>query len=165
MANRQQAKSDVRAKYIQGMPLSSASELSGVAYPTARNWKRKAKTDGDDWDIARAARRMSNTGIEEMTGQILEEMSAQFMATLTALKANPDMPPAQKAEILSRLSDSYVKTINAAGKGNPRLSTLSIAMDILRDLTAFIATNNPAMREPFIEILEAFGPEIAKKYG
>ncbi len=165
MAIDHKIKTEVRAKFIQGQSLQTAADLAGASYQSARNWKRKAKTAGDDWELARAARRLSSGGLEEMTGQILEELSTQFMATLNDVKAKGDIPPAQKAEILARLSDSYVKTINAAAKGNPKLSELSIAMDILRELAAFIATHHPKLRDSFIEVIESFGPEIAKKYG
>jgi transposase len=155
----------VRAHFVQGMSLPAAAKLCGVSYQTARNWKRKAKEDGDCWDNARAARRMSGSGMKEMTEQILEEMSVQFMSTLNALKNKDDMEPAVKADILARLSDSYIKTMNAASKGNPGLSALSIAMDMLRDLSLYIGTNFPQLREPFIEVIDGFGPELAKKYG
>lgn len=165
MAIDQKIKSDVRTKYVQGQPLATAAELAGASYQSARNWKRSAKEAGDDWDLARSARRLSGGSMEELTGQILEEMSIQFMATLNDVKEKKDIQPAQKAEILARLSDSYVKTINAAARGNPRLSELSIAMDILRDMSTFISANHPKLRDQFIEVIEGFGPEVAKKYG
>ncbi|MCW5300898.1 DUF1804 family protein [Herbaspirillum lusitanum] len=158
-------KNEVRAKYVQGQPLATAADLAGASYQTARNWKRIAKQSGDDWDVARAARRLSGGGMEELTGQILEEMSTLFMATLNDIKEKTDIPPGQKAEILARLSDSYVKTINAAARGNPRLSELSIAMDLLRDMSTYVNAHFPKLRDQFLEIVEGFGPEIAKKYG
>lgn|GEM_PF-6826571 len=103
--------------------------------------------------------------MEELTGQILEEMSVLFMATLNDIKEKTDIPPGQKAEILARLSDSYVKTINAAARGNPRLSELSIAMDLVRDMSTYVNAHFPKLRDQFLEIVEGFGPEIAKKYG
>lgn len=165
MAAKPEMRAKVRANFVQGMSLPNSADDAGVSYQTARNWKRADKSKGDCWDTARAARRMSGGGMAEMTGQILEEMAVQFMATLTALKEKKDMEPAKTAEILSRLSDSYVKTINAAAKGNPSLSALSIAMDILRELSLYIGTNFPQLRDAFVEIIEGFGPELAKKYG
>jgi len=86
MAIDQKIKTDVRTKYVQGQSLATAAELVGASYQTARNWKRKAKESGDDWDVARAARRLSGGGMEELTGQVLEEMSTQFLATLNDVK-------------------------------------------------------------------------------
>lgn len=155
----------VRANYIQGMHLTIASEAAGVSYQTARNWKRIAKESGDDWDIARQARVISGGGMAEMTGAILEELAVQFAATLAVVKETIDMPPLQKAEILTKLSDSYVKTISAASRGNPKLSELAIGMDILRDLAAHISDKYPSLKGDFLTVIESFGPEIAKKYG
>ncbi|WP_211452591.1 DUF1804 family protein [Collimonas antrihumi] len=165
MAIDHKVRAEVRSKYVQGQTLATAAELGGASYQSARNWKRKAKADGDDWDIARAARRMSGGGMEELTGQVLEEMAVQFLATLEDVKVKKDMAPAQKAQILAQLSDSYVKTVNAAARGNPRLSELSIAMDLLRDLSHYIGGKFPQLREPFLEVIEGYGPEIARKYG
>lgn len=165
MAHDPKVRAEVRARYVQGMPLTTAAAFVRVSHATARNWKRAAKDAGDDWDIARAARRVSSSGIEELTSQVLEEMAAQFLATLEAIKAHKDMPPVQKAEVLAQLSDSYVKTVNAAARGNPKLSKLSVAMEFVKDLSAYIASNFPALHEPFINVLEAWAPELARKYG
>lgn len=165
MASDPKIRQTVRANYVQGMPLTVASESAGVSYQTARNWKRIAKESGDDWDIARQARVISGGGMAEMTGAILEELAVQFAATLTAVKEQLDMPPLQKAEILTKLSDSYVKTISAASRGNPKLSELAIGMDILRDLAAHISDKYPSLKTDFLTVIESFGPEVAKKYG
>lgn len=165
MAADPKVKTEVRASYVHGMSLPMAASASDVSYQTVRNWKRKDKAAGDDWDKARAARRMSGSGIKDMTDQILEEMAVQFMATLTALKEKKDIDPAQKAEILSRLSDSYVKTMNAAAKGNPSLDKLSVAMELIQHLSEFVALQFPQLRSQIVDVIEAFGPEIVKKYG
>lgn len=82
MAHDPKVRNQLRAKYLQGMPLTTAADVCKVSYQTARNWKRAAKEAGDDWDISRAAQRMSRTNIDNMTSQVVEEMSMQFLATL-----------------------------------------------------------------------------------
>jgi len=165
MAHDQKTRNQVRAKYIQGLPLATAAETCQVAYQTARNWKRAAKENGDDWDHARAARRLSKGSIEELTNQVLEELTTQFMATFEAMKADPTMDAVKKSDILARLSDSYVKTVNAAGRANPALNELSRTMDVLKDLSEFIADRFSKHRAAFLEILEAYGQEVARKHG
>lgn len=165
MAHDPRVRADVRARYVQGMPLTTAAEMGGISHSTARNWKRTAKAEGDDWDIARSARRVSTSGVEEMTSQVLEEMVVQFLATLEAIKEHETMPPAEKAEILARLSDAYVKAVNSASKGNPKLSKLGIAMEVIRDLSAFIAGEFPALHGGFLDVLDCFGPQLTRKYG
>lgn len=88
----------------------------------------------------------------------------QFLATLEELKNNQKLQPVQKADILARLSDSFIKTVNAAGRSNPKLATLSICMDVLRDFASFVQAKYPKEHARFIAYLEEFGQEVAKKY-
>lgn len=164
MAHDPKVRNQLRAKYLQVMPLTTAADVCKVSYQTARNWKRAAKEAGDDWDISRAAQRMSRTNIDNMTSQVVEEMSMQFLATLEELKNNQKLQPVQKADILARLSDSFIKTVNAAGRSNPKLATLSICMDVLRDFASFVQAKYPKEHARFIAYLEEFGQEVAKKY-
>jgi len=165
MAHDLATRQSVRSKYIQGMPLDAAAELSEVAYQTARNWKRKSKLEGDDWDIARRAKRLSTGGVSDLTGQFLEDMAEQFLAVMQGMREATDMKPMQKSEILLKLSDAYIKTMAAAAKGNPKLDRLSVAMDLIQDLTAFVAEHQPAIRTQFLDLIEAFGPEVVRKFG
>lgn len=165
MAHADTTRNQVRAKFVQGLPLETAAELSEVSYNTARNWKRKAKLDGDDWDIARRAKRMTRGGIAEMTGEIMEDMVEQFAATMKSMQAVKDMQPMHKADILLKLSDAYVKTMAAAARGNPKLDRLSVAMDVLRELGAYVAEHYPQMRTDFLDVAESFGPEVVRKFG
>lgn len=165
MAHPDAVRSKVRSKFISGMPLEAAAQLCDVSYNTARNWKRAAKDTGDCWDAARRAKQISRGGMSEMTGQIMEDMVEQFSATMTAMKEVQDMPPLDKASILLKLSDAYVKTMAAAARGNPKLDSLAVAMDLLRELGAFIGDQFPEHRQAFLDIVEAFGPEVVRKFG
>jgi CRISPR/Cas system CMR subunit Cmr4 (Cas7 group RAMP superfamily) len=145
--------------------LQTAAELSGVSYNTARNWKRQAAEDGDDWDVARNAKRLSRGSVEELTGQILQDLVEQFTVTIEAMKKADNMSAQQRAEILVQLSDSYVKSISAAGKANPKLNRLSVAMEVVKELAAYIAERHPKHRQLFIDILEDYGPNMAQHFG
>lgn len=165
MAHDPKIRQQVRAKFIQGMPLTTAAQVCGVSHATARNWKSKAAEEGDDWDIGRNARRISQGGVEELTGQILQDLAEQFTATIGAMKTATDMPPQTKAEMLAQLSDSYVKTIRAAAGANPKLNRLSVAMEVIKELGAFVNERYPKQRQAFIDIVEAFGPSIVQHFG
>ncbi len=154
----------VRAKYVQGMPLATASETLSVPYATARAWKRKAADEGDDWDIARNAKRLTANGADGLTGHILHDMAEQFEATIKSMREAKDLPPQTKAEILVRLSDAYIKTMQAAGRGNPKLNRLAVAMDVIKELIGFVAEDYPKLRSQFIEVAEAFGPVLAQRF-
>ncbi|MCP5246054.1 MAG: DUF1804 family protein [Burkholderiales bacterium] len=132
---------------------------------TINRWKKTAFKNGDDWDKARAAARLSGQGAEAVTVAVLEDFVLLFQSTLADVKSDQDITPLQKAEVISRLSDAYTKTINAAAKGNPKLDKLSFAADILRDLVQFIQTHYPQHAQAMEQVLVPFGEEIGKRYG
>ncbi len=164
MAYDQSVRNKVRAKYVQGLPLASAAELAKVPYNTARNWKRQAGEDGDDWDVARNAKRLTQGSVQDLTGQILMDLAEQFEATIKAMREAKDLAPQAKADMLLKLSDGYVKTMAAAGRGNPKLNRLAVAMDVLKELAGFIADKYPKQRAQFLDMAEAFGPVLAQRF-
>ena len=165
MAYDNATKAKVRAAYIKGMPLDAASTSAGVPYNTARNWKRKADADGDDWDVARRANQLSSGSVGDVMQQVMDSLAQQFAATLTALEDKEDMPPLDKANILLKLSDAFVKTMAAAARGNPKLDRLAVAMEVVQLMAAFVGEHYPDIRKRFIEVVQAFGPEVVRHFG
>jgi hypothetical protein len=156
----------VRAAYVyEALSLESAAEKQGVPHSTARRWKRGAKAEGDDWDKARAAARMAGSGMQAVAGAVVEDFVLLFQSTLEALKAAGDIPPLDKAEAISRLSDAFSKTVKAAGMADPALSRLSLSMEVLEALGSFINDKFPQHGTAFLEVLEPFGVELARRYG
>ena len=72
MAHDHETRRKVRAAFVQGMPLTSAAEINHVRYATARKWKADDAKSGNDWDIARNARRMSSSGVEAFANQVMD---------------------------------------------------------------------------------------------
>lgn len=165
MAYTEKVKAKVRADFIRGHTLKGAAANNEVPYETTRAWKRQARQDGDDWDIARAAARISVGGIKTLTAEVIEDFVHLFQVTIDDIKNAPNTDPLKKAEAISRLSDAYQKTVKAAGASNPELSRLAIAMDVLQRLAQFIQRRHPELREGFLEILEPFGKELSRVYG
>jgi len=165
MAYGDEIKRKVRENYIKGMPLTSAATSVDVPYETARNWKRKAELAGDDWDNVRAAHSVSKSGVKALTAAIIEDFVSLFKSTIDQVKVNEEMPALQKAQIIAQLSDSYAKTIKAAGDSNPKLSALAVAMEVIKKLAEFIRDHYPQLMESYAEILEPFGEEISRTYG
>src|SRR5574341_1435124 len=98
----------LRAAYVHdAQTVEAAAARLKLPVGTARRWKRVAKAAGDDWDKARAAARIAGSGIQAVAGAVLEDFVLLFQSTLTALKADPDLSPGEKAEALSRLSDAF----------------------------------------------------------
>ncbi len=164
MAYSQEVKTKVRKSFIQGHPLKAAADLNSVPYETVRAWKRNAKATGDDWDSAKAAIRISSSGVQALTAEVIEDFVLLFQTTIEDIK-NADIPALQKADAIARLADAYNKTIKAAGASNPELSALSIAMDVLQRQVDFIRKRFPQHVDVFMEILEPFGEELSRVFG
>lgn len=165
MAYDQTTRGKVRSKYLQGLPLQTAASLCKVPYNTARNWKREAADRGDDWDLAKNARRMSKGGMEEMANEVLGGLAEQFLATIEAIKSDPKMDATKRADILVKLMDGYNKAIGAASRAMPNGNRLAVAMDVLKFLTMFIGKSAPKLQKQFIELAEAAGPEFVAEFG
>ncbi len=165
MAHSQETKRKVRSEYVKGMPLKAAAALHNVPYGTARTWKEAASNAGDDWDVARAALRLSDGGVKALTAEVIEDFVHMFKSTIDAVKADKKLSPLQKADVLAKLSDAYQKTIKAAGSSNPGLSKLAIALDVLRKQLDFIRDRYPKHTPIFMEILEPFGEYLSREFG
>jgi len=163
MAHDAKTRHKVRATYVQGAPLTEAAATHEVPYQTALNWKRADKAAGNDWDMARQARRMTRGGQASLTNEVLESLAEQFALTLQQMQSAPDIEPLKRAQMLLGLSDAYSKTMAAAARGNPTLDALAVVMDVMRELGTFVAECFPELRAPMLDVLEAFGPHIINK--
>ncbi len=166
MAHPQEKITAARAAYVyEALTLEAVAQKCNVSKGTLARWKKTALEDGNDWDRARAAARLSGQGAEAVTQAVLEDFVLLFQSTLTEVKTDKDIKPLAKAEVISRLSDAYNKTMSAVAKGNPKLNKLAVAMEVLQALAEFVRTHYPRHANAFGEILEPFGEEIAKSYG
>lgn len=165
MAYDQSTRKRVRAKYVQGLPLTAAAEACGVPYNTVRTWKRMAAAEGDDWDIAKNARHMTKDGVAEMANQVLGELAEQFLATLKVLKEDKALKAEARARILTQLMDGYNKAIAASTRALPNANRLATAMDVIRFLTAHIAERHPKLREQFLALVEGAGDDLVREFG
>lgn len=155
-------KNKLRAKYVQGMALTTAAEAVGVPYATCRTWKRQAAESGDDWDVARNARRMTKDGVAEMANQVMHEIAEQFLATIAAIKADKNMGAEARAKVLVQLMDAYNKAIHATGKATPHANRLAVAMDVVRFLTQRM---HGTARAEFLAVVETLGDALVKEFG
>lgn len=166
MAHPKEKKTAARAAYVyEALTLEVIARRIDASIGTVSRWKRDAGDGGDDWDRARAAARISGQGTEAVTQAVMEDFVLLFQSTLTEVKEATDIKPLAKAEIISRLSDAYNKTMSAVARGNPKLSKLAVAMEVMQALAGFIRQHYPKHANAFAEILEPFGEEMAKTYG
>lgn len=164
MAHAPEVRAAVRRTYVsERQPLEAAAERHGISYNTARQWKRTAKEQGDDWDRARSAARMAAGGLGDLTTQVLEEFALLFQSTMEQIGSS-EFDGIQKAEAMSRLADAYTKTMKAAGGGDSKIAKLATAMEVLEKLVAFIQQHYPQHGTALLEVLEPFGEELSKSY-
>ncbi len=132
-----------------------------VAQGTVARWKAGAKSQGDDWDVARAAATMQGEGFDRVVAEAVEGFTVMFQATIEQIKQEENLSPAGKAKLMAALADSFQKMINAAGRASPKLSKLAIAMEILTMLSQFVREEFPQHGEAFEEMLTPFGHKVS----
>lgn len=166
MAYSKQKISEARAAYVyEALNMRAIARKVNVPLSTVTRWKKAALGQGDDWDRARAAARLSGQGAEAVTIAVLEDFVLMFQSAMGDIKKDEDITPYAKVEMLSKLSDAYSKTVHSMSKANPKLDKLSFAADILRDLVQFIQINYPQHAQAMEQVLVPFGEEIGKRYG
>lgn len=157
---------EARSAYVyDALNLEGVSRKTNIPLGTIRRWKDAAKENGDDWDKARAAARLSAQGAEAVTAAVMEDFVLLFQSTLEDVKNSKDIKPLDKAEVLSRISDAYSKTMNAVAKGNPKMNKLSVAMEVLQLLAKHIQNDRPDLIEPFAALLGSFGEKLTEMFG
>ncbi|AXF86433.1 hypothetical protein DTO96_102187 [Ephemeroptericola cinctiostellae] len=163
--DRAEMRTKVRAGYVQGTDLTIVAAGHGVPYATAVSWKRADKERGDDWDTARRARQMAGAGAQEMFGQILEEVGAQYISALDLVKKDEKMSPAVRGELLVKMVDGLSKAAKLAGLVSPEVNELATAMKVIRLQNEYIAEHHPEMRLPFVDMMSEFGIELPRLLG
>lgn len=165
MAHPPESRSALRAAYVYDrLGMETAADKAGVSIATARRWKREAETEGDDWDRARSAARLAGDGNAVLMQMILDDYLTLHQATVEAVKADAEVTPIQKAEIISRLADAFTKTMAAVSKASPQLNKLGIATDVLQRLSRYAAQVHPQHASALLEVLEPFAAELAREY-
>jgi hypothetical protein len=163
MAKSADIRTRVRKHYVfDRLSLEQAAKLADVSYTTAKRWKEKAQTDGDDWEKLRSASSLAGGDIEQLSQQILTEMLVQFNATLDLIKADEEMAAVTRVELLSSLMDNIHKSMSAMKKFLPEANSLSIGMTVIRGLAEFVQNKYPQHGAALVEILEPFGEVLPR---
>lgn len=170
MAYPSEVRDTVRGAYVhERLPLAEAARRNDVRYETARSWKKQDKRRGDCWDMARDAARLIKGGMGEVSAGFLENFVRLFQSTVKGLeeareKNQSGYNPIEVAEALSRLADAYVKTVRAMTHSNPKLSKLSIAYEVMEELTGFIRENYPDRLAEWVDMLEPFSRQLSEVF-
>lgn len=164
MAHSQETRDRVRRLYIEGLPLSGAAVTAGVSYDSAREWAAKAKELGDDWDVARAAYRVSDQGIDDLNKQLVEDFARQVIVTTRELETAQGIKASEKAQLLAQLADAYSKFSKSFSRLNPQYSGLSVALDTLKTIAEFLKANDPDTLRALQPHIDAIGGILGKRY-
>jgi transposase len=165
MAHDHETRRKVRAAFVQGMPLTSAAEINHVRYATARQWKAKDAESGNDWDIARNARRLSSSGVEAFANQVMDSLCEEFIFTLQAVKADTSLQPIVRTQIVSQLGDAYSKALSASRRAMPNADRLGTAMEVIKFLSTRVGDKAPDIRERFLAVCEESGDALVREFG
>ena len=163
MAHGQETRDKLRRLYVfERLSLEVAAGQCGVSFATARRWKDKAETAGDNWEKLRAAHTMAGKDLEDIARQLLTDLVLQFKGTMDAL-AREDIPASERVTLLTSLSDSYNKAISANKKLLPETSRLAVALEVLEKLADWLKTKRPELLGAFLDELEPFGAMLEKE--
>ncbi len=165
MAASQKDRIEARNLYVfKRMSAPSVASALGYSTATIQRWKKQAKLNGDDWDVARAAHLIGDQGLESAISYFVHEFVAYAEITMAALKMEKDMSIEARTKNLVLLADAMTKATSSAGKLAPKVSEFGIAQDVLKRLLEFVRHEFPGHGEAIQEILEPFGEELAKAY-
>lgn len=163
MAHDQATKDKLRRLYVfERLSLEIAAGQCGVSFATARRWKDKAETAGDNWEKLRAAHTMAGKDLEDIARQLLTDLVLQFKATMDAL-SREDIPASERVTLLTSLSDSYNKAISANKKLLPETSRLAVALEVLEKLADWLKTKRPELLGALLDELNPFGAMLEKE--
>lgn len=167
MAHGDEIREALRKAYVYDrLELSTAAEKASISLSTARRWKAEAEQSGDDWERARTAARLAGEGRQSAAEMILNDYLMLHQACIENVKADTTIDPLKKAEVLSRLADSFNKMMAAVSRASPELNQLAIATDVIQRLAAFVQRSKPSseQRAWLKDILGDFAAELSRIY-
>ncbi len=155
MAHPPEKRQKLRTEYIGGLPLEAAADKVEVAYGTARNWYREAKSSGDDWDKFRAASLIvAGGGVEQAMGRIIAASVMRCEALLEKIAETADLATA--VQYMATLGDTISK-LKAASKGMmPEADALAIENGAIKAFADLFIKQNPKNAELIVSTLEAW---------
>ncbi|WP_289345914.1 DUF1804 family protein [Pantoea stewartii] len=166
MAHPRETRDALRRAYIfsnQSLELLAAQQ--GVSFSTAMRWKKVSADEGDSWDALRTANQLASGAPEDIARSILNSLMGQFQTTLEKVSSADDIPAQERVQLLASLSDAYTKAIAASKKVLPETDRVATAISTITALSQFIQTRYPQHLAAFVEIIEAFTPELEKTHG
>lgn len=165
MASDHDTRRKARSDYVyRRMSLSTIALTLNVGQATVGRWKRAAKEDGDDWDMARSAAVIAGEGLDTVVSSVVEDFVIMAQALLDEVKNKQGLTIDQKIKHMVALGDAMVKVTASAGKLAPKISELGVAQSVVQHLIAFVQEQFPQHISVVQEILVPFGDRIASAF-
>lgn len=154
----------VRSDYIyRQMTATTIAAIHSISPSTIGRWKKVAKANGDDWDIARSASIIAGEGMEAVVSTVVEDFMIMAQSLLEEIK-NGTVPFEAKVKSLVSLADAMTKMTSAAGKLAPKISELGVAQDVMQHLFEFVREVFPHHADVILEIIEPFGERLTARF-
>lgn len=157
---RRKARSDYVYRRMTGTTIAAIHRISPSTFA---RWKKSAKAQGDDWDIARSASIIAGEGVEAVVSSVVEDFMIMAQSLIDEIKNNT-IPMEQKIKHLTSLADGMTKMTSAAGKLAPRISELGVAQDVVSQMLDFVRAEFPHHSAAILEILEPFGDMLTARF-
>jgi hypothetical protein len=167
MAHPKETRLALRAAYLGGLPIEQAATQAGVPLATARRWKAEAGAEGDDWDKFQAASLIvAGGGFDQAMGRVAAGVLLRCEALMERISSDASIDPIEATKAVGSLTDSLAKAHAAAKRLMPEADRYGVAMDVLKRLAEHaMKTKSNAFAGELVELIEAFGPELAKALG
>ncbi|MFZ4537832.1 DUF1804 family protein [Propionivibrio sp.] len=151
----------LKSGYLAGLGLEIAAEKAGIPYATARNWYRKAKAEGQDWDKFRAAN--LNAGLivaggtmEQAIGRVVAAVILEAEATVEHLHVTEELDPLVRTQAIASLTDSLNKAANIARKGMPEADKLATINETIKGVADLFIRLHPSDAGKMVAVIEAW---------
>ncbi|MGM4981884.1 DUF1804 family protein [Rhizobium sp. 11_C7_N12_5] len=165
MSNDADTRRKARSDYVyRRMTMATIAVSLNVSQATLGRWKKTAKANGDDWDMARSAATIAGEGLDTVVSSVTEDFVIMAQALLDQVKNNKDLTLDQKIKHMVALGDAMVKVTASAGKLAPKISELGVAQSVVQHLVSFVQEQFPQHISVVQEILIPFGDRIATAF-
>lgn len=157
---------EARALYVHGnLTLPAICEKLSRTARTLYRYKDEARKAGDDWEDARLAALVAGMGYQATVSQVLEGLLKQAQTVMRGLQEDPELTAEQRMSLLAKLAYAMNMARKSAEALNPKISKLSVGLEVLSLLTRHIREHHPDQAAVFLEILQPFGADLRRRYG
>lgn len=157
MAHSHQARLDLRAAYLKGMPIELAAAEVGVAPSTARRWKERAAATGDDWDkFQRAALLVVGGSMDQVLARVGVGIVMRAEALLEHLATTPINDLDTQAKLLGLLTDCLNKAHAAMKRLMPESDRIAIETTAVKGFVELLVRLHPSAAEAALGAMEAY---------